>query len=330
MSVRRLSLWSLRPPVAEAARPPVVALLAGTLLASFILLGGALALAPATAKAQAWIRPPGGVYAKLSYRLIVADSFYAPDGSTRGLRNQYRQHALGLYAEAGIIERWLSVSIDGDLYRRSSLEGLAATQGLGDLRIGAYTGLLEVPFRLALGVHLGIPTGDDRPTTGYEIAPPIPPAEADQAELEQAVNSLPTGDGEWDVAIRLYLGHAFSGGERYPFHHYVAADVGWWIRTQGFSQQLVYHAELGSTPKRSGWDRLQFVIRVTGVQTFEDSISAGAGLGDGIRFLSPGLELSVRTFDQLRLGVAAEGAVFASNLPAAPNFMFFMSWQRDP
>lgn len=303
----------------------------GLQLATFVFGAVLTALfVPSIADAQAWIRPPGGVYAKLSYRLIVADSFYTPDGSTRGLGAQYRQHAIGLYAEAGVIERWLSLSVDGDIFRRSSLEGLAATQGLGDLRIGAYTGLVEVPFRLALGVHLGIPTGDDRPTTGYVIAPPIPPDELDQAELEQTVNSLPTGDGEWDVAIRLYLGHAFSGGEHYPFHHYVAADLGWWIRTQGFRQQLVYHAELGSTPKRRGWDRLQFIIRLNGVQAFRESVSAGAGLGDGIRFLSPGLELSVRTAGQLRLGFSAEGAVFAANLPAAPNFTFFASWQRDP
>ena len=280
------------------------------------LVGGAL-MSPASADAQAWIRSPGHVYGKLAYRLIRADSIYAPNGNVIGAA-PYRQHAIGFYAEAGIIARWLMISLDGDLYRRALIEDLGGTQGLGDMRLGLYTGLLEVPFRLAFGVQFGLPTGDPSPSSGID------------AISDGNARTLPTGDGEFDVALRLYAGHGFSGSERWPFNHYVLAELGVWLRTEGFTHQIVYRGEIGATPKRSGWDRLSFALRVTGVQTVRNGAPSGnaAGLGDGLRFMSPGVELSLRLVDQLRLGFSVEGAVYAANLPAGANWQVYMSWER--
>ena len=168
------------------------------------------------ARAQAWIRDPGHAYVKLGYRLIRATSIYGPDGNTRPVGDGYRQHALGFYGELGVVERWLSLSLDGDLFRRSVLVNQGATAGLGDLRLGAYTGLLTAPFRLALGVQLGLPTGDPSPSAG-------------RVQDEFVARTLPTGDGEWDVAVRLHAGHSFGGGPRmgHPVTSGRAAPMFW-------------------------------------------------------------------------------------------------------
>ena len=133
------------------------------------------------------------------------------------------------------------------------------------------------------------------------------------------------------MALRLYAGHSFSGGERWPFHHYVVADLGVWLRSQGFSHQAVYRVELGTTPRAEGWDRLSLALRLNGVQTFNTGRGNGgspSGLGDGLSFLSPGVDLSLRLVNTLRVGFSMDGAVYANNLPAAPNWQVYVSMER--
>ena len=297
-----------------------------------LLLAMFAALAPETASAQ-WIRDPGHAYVKLGYRVIRADSIYAPDGSTQRVGDGYRQHALGVYGEVGIIRHRLALSLDGDLFRRSVLVNQGQTSGLGDLRLGALIGLLRAPFHLGLALHLGIPTGDAQPQAG--------PGASSSDQL--VARSLPTGDGEWDVALRVNAGHGFSGGEGYPFDHYVVGEVGVWVRglryrelpagllEGGRALQIVYRAEFGTSPKREGWNRLQLILRLTGVDRLAprgEGARSTVGLGAGVRFVSPGVELSLRLFDQFRLGLSAEGALAAANVPAAANWTLFASWQR--
>jgi hypothetical protein len=93
--------------------------------------------------------------------------------------------------------------------------------------------------------------------------------------------------------------------------------------------QLVYRAELGTSPTRAGWDRLQLVIRLAGVTPFRESaMSSTVGLGASVRFVSPGLELSLRTVDTLRVGLSADGAIVAANVPAGVNWQLYVSFER--
>ena len=77
---------------------------------------------PSVAWAQAWIPAPGDGYAELAYRQISGSSFYDDDGEVRELASTYTQQALGLYAEVGVVERWLQLTAQGELYRRNELE----------------------------------------------------------------------------------------------------------------------------------------------------------------------------------------------------------------
>src|SRR5262249_55988785 len=147
--------------------------------------------------------------------------------------DRYTQHTLSFYGEVGLISRWLTATLEGQLYRRNILDGQGFTDGMGDLRIGAWTGLLRAPVRLSLGFTAGVPAGDAAPRG------------ADQATNDIA-HHLPTGDGEFDFEWRLALGHAFGGARRWPLLHYAILEAGYWLRTHGIHDSIVYKAELGT------------------------------------------------------------------------------------
>lgn len=282
-----------------------------------------------TADAQAWIRDPGHSYAQLSYRLIRADKLYGPRGDIVDI-NPYRQHAIGFYGEVGVVERWLMINAGGDLLRRSVLVDQGATTGLGDLRIGAWTGLVTRPFRLSFGVEVGLPTGDPAPR-------------ASSPETQPVADVLPTGDGEWDVHLRLAAGHGF--GYRRT-QQYVTGDVGYWIRTTPrrapasigdaapIRDQVTFRLETGWKVDRPVWDRFWLIARVTGVIIAQDraasdaAVARFAGLGDGVEYVSFGLELATHLGAGVHLSFGMDGAFHARNLPAAPQWKLGLAWER--
>ncbi len=277
-------------------------------------------LLPATADAQAWLRDPGKAYAQISYFYLRADSFYGPDGDVFDLeKGDYVQHVLAFYTEAGVVERWLQLTLAGELFRKNILENQGSTQGLGDFQIGAWTGLVVKPVRLSFGFLVGLPTGDPTPSAGENATP----------EEEAIARSLPTGDGEVDVNFRLALGHSFGGG-KWPLQHYVLIEIGYAIRTQGLTDQFVYRGEFGARIDRKGWDRMLLILRLSGAELLGDPSFAGqsfAGLGE-FAVISPGFEFLVRVWDQIQVGFALDGAVRAQNLPATGLLKFTVSWQR--
>lgn len=279
----------------------------------------AAVLLPSSVHAQAWTRDAGSAYVQFSHLYIRASSFYAPDGNTFALlRGDYVQHVVGFYGEVGLVDRWLMMTLEGELFRRNILKNQGATAGFGDLRAGFWTGLVEKPFRLSMGVLVGFPTGDATPTAGPGATP----------EEEAIARSLPTGDGEFDVHVRIAIGHSFGGG-RWPLQHYALGEFGYAVRNQGLTDQLIYRAEFGTRIDRAGWDRLLLILRLSGTQLLGDPSFAGqsfSGLGE-FAVLSPGGELAIRVWDQLHLSAGAAGALVAKNLPASPQFKFGISWE---
>lgn len=277
-------------------------------------------LGPAPVGAQAWIRNPGSAYVETSYFYLRASSFYGPDGNTFALDDgDYVQHVLTFYAEAGVLERWLMLSLAGTLFRKNVLEGLGSTDGVGDFQLGAWTGLVDKPVRLSAGLLVGIPTGDSSPSAGPDATP----------EQDAVARSLPNGDGEVDVTFKLALGYSFGGG-KWPFRHYVLADVGYAVRTRGLTDQFVYRAELGATVDRNGWDRILLILRLQGAELLGNPTPEPftfTGLRE-FAVTSPGFEVRVRVWDQINVGFALAGAIRAENLPAAAQYKFTLSWER--
>ena len=280
-------------------------------------LFGLLTLSSATASAQAWTRDQGKGYVNLSVTRLSGDEIFGTDGETRPIADTYSQTILGLYAELGLIDRWLTLSFSSEVYRRNALDELAATQGLGDIQVGAWSGLLDGPFRLTVGVVLGIPTGDDSPSAD-------PGADLD-AEL--AANSLPTGDGEFDITPTVVIGYTF-GGNSWPLRHFVTARAGYWLRTRGFTDALSYQIELGTQVPVAFLDRFWLTLRLRGVESFSEADQGGfAGLGDGITFTSISAELFGRIWGGLGAAVGFDTAFRAKGIIAAAPIRFTLSYE---
>ncbi len=276
-------------------------------------------------EAQAWIRNPGSAYFNLGYRTILAKRFFGPDGSPVEI-NPYRQHSLALYSEVGIVDRWLMATLDGEVFRRNVLVDQGATTGLGDLRLGLFSGLYEGPVNVSLGVYLGLPTGD-----------PVPRGESPSEDAISVL--LPTGDGEFDVTPTVAIGGGFGW---LRVQQFVQATLGYAIRTtprevaigdpSDIRDQLVYRLETGIRVDRDFLRRFWFIVRFAGqvvVQRRSDGFSRQgvAGLGDGVEFHSFGVELLMDIAAGFGLGVGYDGAFGARNVAAAPALKFSLSYE---
>jgi hypothetical protein len=283
-------------------------------LTLLLVLGNA-----AAAWAGPWTRDAGHFYLSTSYLRIAATSFYGPDFSVVPIR-PYEQQLVDFYGEVGAVTRWLTFTVDGVAYRRNELVGQGFTQGVGDWRVGVWNGLLVRPFRLAIATTVGIPFGDAHPSAG---------AGATVAQ-QQIANSLPTGDGEWNIEWRLSAGYSFGKYRHYPLQHYVIGEVGFWLRTGGIADSFVYRFEIGTQVAYKYVDHLTLILRLNGVESFaSDAQAAGTqtGLGNGVTFVAIGAELYGRIWRGLGASIAWDDALRARSLPAAGQLKVSLSYQ---
>lgn len=289
------------------------------LLAGLLLAG--LTVAPTLAHAGAWTRDAGSFFLNLAYQRIAAESFFSADFSKVPIR-PYTQQTVSVYAELGVVQRWLTLVFDGQLYRRNTLEGQGFTDGLSDTRIGAWTGLLVAPVRLSFGLLVGLPTGDSAPKAG---------AGAD-ADAQHLAATLPTGDGEADVELRLSMGHSFGGGKKgWPLAHYLQVDAGYWLRTSGFADAFTWALEVGTKFPWTFVERFWVIAKVFGVESFTGSDGAAAtftGLGNGLTFTAFGVQLYGRIYKGLGAAVQVDGAFRARGVAAGANLRFSLVYER--
>lgn len=274
------------------------------------------------AEAQvAWTRDTGEGYLGLKLAHQASAEFYGADFVRRPIASVYSQTSLGLYGELGVIDRWLTVSVEGELFRRNALADQGATMGFGDLRVGLWSGLVVAPLRVSAGLRLGLPTGDPDPDAGLD------------PDAELIANVLPTGDGELDLEPAVALGYGFGGrSSPWPLEHYVVASAGYWLRGSGISDALTYRAELGTRVPLPILDRLWWTVRLSGIESFasaEDIARAAGnlgGLGNGVSFTSLGLELSVEVWEGLGLSLGWDTAFRARRIIAAAPLRVGVSW----
>src|SRR5512147_764634 len=122
---------------------------ARALVAPLVLL--ALPTLPSTARAGAWTRDAGHGYVNTSYSEIDATRFYSPDFRVVPIQ-PYQQHLVGIYGEIGLLDRWLTATVDGTLFRYNVIRDAGATYSVGDWRLGLWTGLVTKPVHLSFGV----------------------------------------------------------------------------------------------------------------------------------------------------------------------------------
>ena len=291
-----------------------------------LIATAALMLLPTVAGAQAWVRDAGSGYVNVTLSRTRGNELYSPDFEKQPLPTTYDQTVLGLYGEVGVIDRWLMLTIDAELYRQNTLEEQGATSGIGDARVGLWTPLVRGPLNLTAGVQVGLPLGDNQPTAG---------AGAD-GDAELIARSLPTGDGEFDLEPRVALGYSLSA-ESWPLRHYFAASLGYAIRTssevlgqrESFADAITYSLEVGTQVPAPVLDRFWLAVRVAGVESFADSTEAArgaVGIGNGVTYTTVGATLSGNIYDGFGALVSFDTALRARSIISAPALRFGLSY----
>lgn len=276
---------------------------------SFVCAGFAL-LGAAEANAQAWIHEPGSGYGEVSFRTISGDQFFGSEGEVRDLRTTYSQSTLQLYGEVGVVPRWLQVVVDGEIFRYNELARQGATSGLGDMRLGLWTGLYQRDVKISAGLRTEFPTGD-----------PEPSAPGDNPQTEIIANSLPTGDGAFDLAPSLAVGYGVGGENR--VRSYLTGVGRYAIRFGGRSDAVEWRAEVGVQFPFPVLNRFWFAGRIRGLHPLSDSSGRSfSGLSGGAAHVSPGFSMRAEIFRGFGLQGSLEGAMFARNIVAAVPVQF--------
>ncbi|HJZ87038.1 MAG TPA: hypothetical protein VKN99_17820 [Polyangia bacterium] len=279
-----------------------------------------LASAPGVAAASPWTRDAGGLYLNLSYARIAASSYFGPNGGKPAIGADYTQQTLGLYAEIGLQERWLTALCDWQLVRSASLSDGPSAAGVGDLRLGAASGLLVAPFRLTATLLLGLPVGDPAPGVGGDLA---------------------TGGGDLTLEAHLAAGHSLVLG---PVGLYGILDAGFRKRglasrdgtmptpaTTRYADELLYLAELGAQIRKPGFDRVWLAVRSNGLDSLaadRDIVDGYSGLRPGTRYTGLGIALDARVVATWHVGGEVDSALDARLVPAGAALKLYLAFER--
>lgn len=269
-----------------------------------ILLGWIMATD--SAHAGAWTQKRGRGYYELKFYFINAARFYEPDGRIISIPT-LGEYTTGFYGEYGITD-WLTLTGDFPFYKRITLNrqlgnrsGFVffpgdAVSGISDAEIGGRVGLLRNgPTVLSAVWRLGIPLGDNT-----------------------QANGLFTGDGEFNQLFALQLGHSF-----YPAPLYFTSEAGFNNRTQGYSDELRYEAELGYSVTRA-W---AMYFKINGVESFHNgnaNVRGGMGglFANNQRFLAYGPGVFYAFYKNLGVNARAAFATRGQNVLARPQYFF--------
>lgn len=226
----------------------------------------------ASVMAGGWLQGKSKGYFKLSQSALVSDQFYNGNGDQVAITTLGVYHT-SLYGEYGLSNKFdviANVPISrltlNDIRRASGsfTEGDEFTS-LGDIDVGIKYGIRQgKSFVLSASLTLGIPSGD---------------TEGGRTKL------LQTGDGEFNQLVKLEAGYGFSS----PL--YISASLGFNNRTNNFSEEFRYEAELGYTFQK----RLLVALKLSGIESFENGDAGGASTGvfsNNIEFLSFGPEVN--------------------------------------
>jgi protein XagA len=249
-----------------------------------------------------WPQPRRGGYFKLSQNYIGASNFFAPDGSLVEITT-IQLFTTSLYGEYGFTDR-LTGLIYFPFFVRNTLNEIQynqsgntvpgdALQSVGDTDIAIKYGLIVnkpvvVSATLILGLPLGIPAGGTS-------------------------QILQTGDGEFNQMLKIDASHSF-----YPKPFYVSAYAAFNNRTNDFSDEVRFGAEVGFTLKK-----FIPILKLNVVQSLYNGDAEEAQNGifsNNTEYISPTLELNYQLSEQWGVSGSGGFAFAAKNILAAPNW----------
>ena len=282
---------------------------------------GLLALLPTTAQAGPWTRDRGHFFVNTSYFRIAAQR--AGDLDTRGriAIGPYVQHLLAFYGELGLIDRFLTLSVDGTIYRQNR-SGDLQSGGVGDWRIGLWTGLVTKPVRLTANVTFSIPVGSPSPASSPCRDGAPPPL------------CLPNGAGTAGIEGRLSFGYSFGGKRYWPLRHYLVLEAGYWARLGGFSDAFTFRGEFGVQLPWKGIDRFWFSGHISGLNSFASAAELRptfrgeiTGVGNGISYAGYGFQIFARVVKGLSVSFGADSAIYSRLVPLGAQVKVGLSYE---
>lgn len=249
-----------------------------------------------------WPQPLHGGYFKLSQNYIGSRYFFGPDGTIVDITT-VQLFTTSLYGEYGFTKRLTGIFYFPFIVRSTLNETVYNQSGqvvpgdhfqsIGDTDLAVkYALVLNKPVVVSATLILGLPLGKSSGGAGQ---------------------ILQTGDGEFNQMIRLDVSSSF-----HPKPLYVSAYMAFNNRTQNFSDEVRFGAEVGLTLKK-----FIPVIKFNVVQSLFNG-NAGA-VQNGIfsnntEYVSPTVELNYQWTD--KIGVSGSGgfALSGKNILASPNW----------
>lgn len=277
---------------------------------TFLILFTTLLLVRQEANAGAWTQQRGEGYYKLGLRVVRATRFYEPGGNRISIPTT-GDYTTSFYGEYGLTDR-LTLVVDVPFKRITLNRQVERTSGFvlfdGDAKTGVADSEFGVRFGLirkgqsVLSAELlfGIPIGDDTQQSG-----------------------LLTGDGEFNQLFKLQFGQSL-----YPKPVYFSGEVDFNNRTNGYSDEFRYAAEIGYTFH----SKFLAIFRIRGVESLKNGDGALGGMvglfANDQSYLSYGPELvySVDRIFGVSLGI--EGATRGENVLSAVAFSLGFSVNR--
>ncbi|MCX8489748.1 MAG: hypothetical protein ORN54_01630 [Cyclobacteriaceae bacterium] len=251
-----------------------------------------------------WPQPKGKGYFKLSQSYLLSSKLFDGNGNVTDLTPSYGYFATSLYGEYGFTDR-LTAIVYFPFFARATKNELqfnqpgipaepgAALNSIGDTDIGIKYGLIvNKPIVMSATILFGLPLGGNGATNA---------------------NVLQTGDGEFNQLLRIDASHSF-----YPKKFYVSAYGGFNNRTQGFSDEVRFGAEIGWTLKK-----FIPILKVSTVHSLfngDEGVVQNGVFSNNIEFISPALELNYQLTDKVGISGSMATALAARNILASPNF----------
>jgi protein XagA len=250
-----------------------------------------------------WPQEKGKGYFKLSQNFIISPFYYSPSGEIIDIRTT-SLFTTSLYAEYGFTKRltgilYIPFFVRGTLNEvRLNQSGRVdpgdSFQSIGDTDIALkYALVVNKPVVISATLLLGIPLGE---TAGG------------------ATQILQSGDGEFNQMIRIDASHSF-----HPKPVYVSAYAAFNNRTNGFSDEVRFGAEVGLTLKK-----FIPILKLNVVQSLfngEGGTSTQNGIfSNNTEYLSPTFELNYQATEKIGVSGSVGGAFAARNILAAPNW----------
>lgn len=255
-----------------------------------------------------WVYGKNQGYFKLAENMIRSPYFFDGDGEVIDIPTT-SLYTTNLYVEYGLGHNWNVIAYvpffvratqNKQVFNQSGLENEGfELNSFGDADVGIKYGFNQKgPVVFAASLILGIPSGQNEPE-----------------------GSLQTGDGEFNQLIKLEASHSF-----YPKPFYVTGFVGFNNRTNNFSEEFRYGAEVGYTS-----EKLYLILKIKSVESLYngggDANAANTFFGNNIEYFSITPEVDYNFSETLGLSASAGFAASGRNQLASPNFSLGIYYQ---